>query len=577
MTTAGPPRDPNGDGGEAVDGRRASLDVTTTVLAETAGRRRRGQDATRRGVNMSIARSSGILLHPTSLPGKFGIGDLGPRSVSFLDYLADAGQGWWQMLPLGPVGMGYSPYQSSSSFAGNPLLISPERVIEMGLLGKPEIPKLPRFPEDHVAFPAVAAWKELFLRRAFLAFGRGDAAYRGFGRDQDAWLDDFALFQALHHHHGGVAWSSWPAPLAHREPAALRAWREQLKEEVRYHKFVQFLFHVQWAELRAAAAKRRIRMIGDIPIFVSYDSADVWARPELFELDAAGQPMVVAGVPPDYFAAEGQLWGNPLYRWHVHESEGYAWWIDRIRAQLERVDLIRLDHFRGFEAYWEIPASAPTAATGRWVPGPGDGFFVAVRNALGSLPLIAEDLGDITPAVHALRDRFGLPGMKVLQFAFGPDAGADTYLPHTYPRDCVVYTGTHDNDTTNGWFHATGESTTQSLEELVAERRFVCRYTGADGSEVHWDLIRLAQASVANLAIVPMQDVLGLGSEARMNVPGRAEGNWTWRCRPADLRAAGPRKRLAEMAVVFGRYHGVPPQSLRVRRAETSLDINRDK
>jgi 4-alpha-glucanotransferase len=527
---------------------------------------------------MSIGRSCGILMHPTSLPGKYGIGDLGPRAVAFLEYLAEAGQGWWQLLPLGPVGIGYSPYQSPSSFAGNPLLISPERVLEMGLVGKREMPKVPRFPEDHVAFSAVAAWKEVFLRAAFGAFGAGDPAFRAFVRKQSSWLEDYALFQALHHHHGGRPWSTWPQDVARREPSALKCWRERLREEVRYQQFVQYLFHVQWSALRAEAAKRGIRLIGDLPIFVSYDSADVWARPELFELDESGRPMVVAGVPPDYFAADGQLWGNPLYRWAVHEREGYDWWIARIKGQLARVDLIRLDHFRGFEAYWEIPASAPTAATGRWVPGPGECFFQAVRERLGSLPLIAEDLGDITPAVHALRERFELPGMKVLQFAFGGDAGADTYLPHAYPRGCVVYTGTHDNDTTRGWFHATGESTTQSIDELVAERKFACRYTGADGSEVHWDLIRLAYASVADLAVIPMQDVLGLGSEARMNVPGKADGNWTWRLRSAELRGSRTRERLADLAVVYGRYNGTPPKRLRARlRGAPPVSVNRGK
>lgn len=500
---------------------------------------------------MDVERSSGILLHMTSLPGPFGMGDLGPEAVAFLDLLARARQGWWQILPMGPVGGWNSPYQSSSSFAGNPAWISPERLVEAGLLSRAALRKRPSFPAERVDYPNATALRMRWLREAHRAFGPGDGDFARFQRVHAGWLDDYALFEALRSAFEGSPWWTWPEPLRIRKPKALRQWSKQLGSEIAFHRFVQYVFDQQWKALREQAAARGVSLIGDVPIFVSHDSADVWARPDLFQLDEMGQPTVVAGVPPDYFSADGQLWGNPLYHWPAHAEEGYAWWKERLRVQLDRVDLVRLDHFRGFEDYWEVPAHARTAATGRWVEGPGDAFFQAMTNALGSLPIIAEDLGEITPDVIELRDRWGLPGMRVLQFAFEGNS-QNPHLPHNYSRHCVVYTGTHDNDTTVGWFQTRGSG--RVAQSMLRQRRAaVRRYLATSGHEIHWDLIRAAQASVAELAVVPLQDVLGLGSEARMNVPGRAEGNWSWRCASAQLDDRRPFERLAELTELYGR------------------------
>jgi 4-alpha-glucanotransferase len=522
---------------------------------------------------MTLPRSCGLLLHPTSLPGPYGVGDLGREAHAFLDYLVEAGQTWWQFLPLGPVGDSYSPYQSSSSFAGNPLLVSPEGLVEEGWLPRAALRRKPRFDHDRADFPAASALRLRWLRKAASGFDRSDDDFRRFRRSEAGWLGDYALFEALHAAYEHRPWWSWPEPLRRRDPVALRRARGKLRAEMEFHEFVQFAFERQWTRLREAAAARGLRLIGDVPIFVSLDSADVWSRPDLFALDEAGRPTGVAGVPPDYFSADGQLWGNPLYDWKAHQAEGFAWWINRLRSNLRRVDLIRLDHFRGFEAYWEVPADAPTAAHGRWRPGPGAAFFEAVRDALGSLPIIAEDLGDITPAVLELRDRFELPGMKVLQFAFG-GTSANPYLPHNYPRNCVVYTGTHDNDTTLGWFHAEGPN--YALDDATgrAERAHALRYLGTEGNEIHWDLIRAAHASVGDLAIVPLQDVLGLGGEARMNVPGRATGNWLWRCRPEQMHESAPRVRLREVAETYGRLHQ-PPESASPSRPRRAVSRRR--
>jgi 4-alpha-glucanotransferase len=511
---------------------------------------------------MRLTRGSGILLHPTSLPGRFGIGDFGPSADAFLEFLTETGQGWWQILPLGPTGYGNSPYQSHSSYAGNRLLISPERLREDGLLTAAEWAKVPDLPADRVDFDAAAEAKDRLCAAAFRRLDPDDAGFAAFREANASWLEDFALFMALKAEHGGRAWTEWKPALARREARALAAARKRLDERVRLVQFEQYQFDRQWRRLRAECRRRGIGIIGDLPIFVALDSADVWARPELFQLDAHGRPMVVAGVPPDYFSETGQLWGNPLYRWEVHAAEGFAWWVARLRATLDRVDLVRLDHFRGFEAYWEVPAGAPTAAGGRWVPGPGAAFLQAVRDALGGLPLIAEDLGEITPPVEALRDRFELPGMKILQFAFGNESNAGKYLPYSFPHHCIVYTGTHDNDTTVGWFTAADPSSTQSGSEIIEEREFVLRYVGTDGRAIHWDLIRLAHASVADTAVVPLQDVLGLGSEARMNTPGVATGNWGWRFR-AERLGPEPRRRLAEMTALYGRWQGLAEPSLR--------------
>jgi 4-alpha-glucanotransferase len=495
---------------------------------------------------MTSTRASGILLHPTSLPGRFGIGDLGPEAERWLDFLAAAGQRLWQVLPLGPTGYGDSPYQSFSAFAGNPCLVSPERLLEDGLLESADLAAAPAFPPGQVDFGPVIEWKLALLARAHARHAAGSApalrpAYEAFCRAQAGWLEDFALFMALKESHGGAAWTSWEPALVAREPGALADASARLAEAVDSQRFRQFLFFRQWGALRARAHAQGLRIVGDLPIFVAHDSADVWAHPGLFQLDAKGSPTVVAGVPPDYFAKTGQLWGNPLYRWDVLAKGGYAWWLERLRATLEVVDVARLDHFRGFEAYYEVPARHTTAEKGRWVKGPGAQFFEAVRDALGALPIIAEDLGFITPEVLALRDRFELPGMKILQFAF--DHGAKhPFLPHHHVKNCVVYTGTHDNDTARGWYANAPEK----------ERHFARSYLGRDGSDFAWDLIRAGMASVADTFIAPLQDVLDLGPEARMNLPGRPNGNWGWRFRREQLSDA-VQERLKGLAETYGR------------------------
>jgi 4-alpha-glucanotransferase len=525
---------------------------------------------------MRLTRGSGVLLHPTSLPGRFGIGDLGPSLDEFLQFLTETGQGWWQILPLGPTGYGNSPYQSHCSHAGNRLLISPVRLRDDGLLTTPELTAFPGLPDERVDFDAVAEAKDRLLAQTFRRFDADDPGFERFQSSNAAWLDDYALYMALKAEHGGRSWNDWPTSLTRRQPRALAAARKRLAEEVRFVQFVQYQFDRQWRRVRAECVRRGIGIIGDLPIFVAQDSSDVWARPELFQLDQAGRPTVVAGVPPDYFSETGQLWGNPLYHWPAHEAEGFAWWADRLRATLSRVDLVRLDHFRGFEAYWEVPASAPTAAGGRWVAGPGAGFLQALHDALGGLPLIAEDLGQITPEVEALRDRFNLPGMKILQFAFGNDPMAGKYLPYSYPNHCIVYTGTHDNDTTRGWFTSDDPASTQTAAEIAEEREFVRRYVGTDGRAIHWDLIRLALSSVADTAIVPLQDILGRGSEARMNTPGVASGNWAWRFR-ADELDPEVRQRLAELTPLYARWRGLADPGLRppVRKPVEALDVDR--
>jgi 4-alpha-glucanotransferase len=496
---------------------------------------------------MTFPRASGILLHPTSLPGPYGIGDLGPAAYAWLDFLAETGQQLWQVLPLGPTGYGDSPYQAFSAFAGNPLLISPDRLLEDGLLDEADLADRPDFPAERVDYGPVIEYKYALLGRAFARYQAAPppelrAELEAFAAQQAAWLDEFALFMALKQEYS-LAWDSWRAAVATRQPEALDEARRERADSAAAHRFYQFLFFRQWRALKDYASAQGIQIIGDVPIFVAYDSADVWSRPDLFRLDADGRPTHVAGVPPDYFSPTGQLWGNPLYRWDVLKRQGYDWWIARLKATLALVDLVRLDHFRGFEAFWEIEAGRPTAEVGRWVKGPGSGFFKAIQQGLGAkdLPIIAEDLGVITPEVVALRERFDLPGMKVLQFAFAADA-ADPFLPHNYPPNCVVYTGTHDNDTTLGWYQSVAEN----------ERDFCRRYLARDGSDVAWDLIRLAWASVAHTAVAPLQDLLALGGEARMNLPGRASGNWGWRF-TADQLTDPVRLRLAEITRLYGR------------------------
>jgi 4-alpha-glucanotransferase len=496
---------------------------------------------------MRFPRSCGILLHSTSLPGRYGIGDLGDAAYRFADFLAESGQTLWQVMPLGPTGYGDSPYQCFSAFAGNPLLVSPDRLLEEGLLDEIDLVDVPPFPAKHVDYGWIIQWKTALLHRSYQVFQeRASQEQRGdlwvFSEQHASWLDDYALFMALKEHHGGAVWTAWDRAAATREGAALAYWRDKLTDSIQEQRYRQFLFFRQWAALKTYANERGIRFIGDIPIFVAHDSADVWANLHLFYLDQAGNPTVVAGVPPDYFSATGQLWGNPLYRWNVLAHNGYDWWVARFRSVLELVDIIRLDHFRGFEAYWEIPAGTSTAETGQWVKGPGANLFRRLAEMLGELPIIAEDLGVITPEVEALRDEFAFPGMKVLQFAFASDA-TNPFLPHNFTPNCVVYTGTHDNDTTAGWFRSSS---------TPEERKYARQYLDTDGEEIAWDFIRLAYSSVANMAVVPLQDVLGLGSEARMNYPSTLGGNWTWRYTEGAL-TDDLSRRLLELAQTYGR------------------------
>lgn len=507
---------------------------------------------------MKTPRLSGILLHPTSLPGRFGVGDMGPEAYKFVDFLAETGQSLWQVLPLGPTGYGDSPYQCFSAFAGNPLLVSLEALVPDGLLDAQALDAAPTFPAGRVDYGPVIEYKYSMLARAFDRFTAGGfeelkREFAAFRKASEVWLRDYALFRSIKDANGGREWTAWDANLRRREEGAIYFWRENHARAIECHEFFQFLFFKQWLQLAHYANLLGIKIIGDIPIFVAHDSSDVWAHPELFDLDAEGRPVEVAGVPPDYFSTTGQLWGNPLYRWDVMAETGYAWWIDRIKYALEMVDIIRLDHFRGFEKYYAVPAAHTTAKDGVWRPGPGADFFDAIRDALGELPIIAEDLGYITPEVDELRERFGFPGMRILQFAFGTDPQSDAFKPYNYPQNAVVYTGTHDNDTTAGWFTSVGAGdSTRTATEVDDERILALKYMGVDGREVHWDFIRLALASVARTAIIPLADVLGLGSEARMNVPARESGNWTWRYRAGDL-TTEVRARLAEMTALYGR------------------------
>ncbi len=482
---------------------------------------------------MQFKRSSGIILHPTSLPGPYGIGDLGPQAYRFIDFLDSAGSKLWQVLPLGPTGYGDSPYQSFSAFAGNPYLISPDLLLKDDLLHPNDLQEDPGFPDGKVDFGRVIGWKLNLLERAFIRFSHGQGLataktkirqdYDIFCASNSDWVEDYALFMAIKESHGGRSWAEWPEDLRNREKAAIKSVKEKLRSSIARYTFYQFIFFRQWDALHAYAKKKDIQIIGDIPIFVAYDSADVWSNPDLFHLDEDKKPTVVAGVPPDYFSETGQLWGNPLFDWGKHKELGYAWWIKRFRAILNMVDIVRLDHFRGFAGYWEIPAENLTAEFGRWMPGPGADFLNALQAELGSLPIIAEDLGEITPDVFELRDQFELPGMKILQFAFSDID--NPFLPHHYPENCVAYTGTHDNDTTLGWYQTTTEQ----------ERDFAREYMGVDGSDIPWDLIRSVWNSNANLALAPMQDLLSLGTEARMNYPGTTGGNWSWRMRDDAL------------------------------------------
>jgi 4-alpha-glucanotransferase len=492
-------------------------------------------------------RTAGALLHPTSLPGVYGVGDMGDELVAFLDWAANAGFKVWQVLPLNPPGYGHSPYGCLSSSAGNPLLISPQRLLQENLLPASAVASVPQFRDDEVDFDRVIPFKAVVLRESWSYYksnGSHDhrAAFDAFvhAPEQKPWLDSFAVFMTAKEQAGGRAWWDWDPPLARAEEAAIAKLRTDLADEIEFHKYVQFLFFRQWKAVRDVAHGRGIKILGDIPIYVANDSVDVWANRELFQLNEQGHPTVVAGVPPDYFSATGQRWGNPLYKWDVMRDHGYKWWIERVRANLRFADVIRLDHFRGFSAYWEIPAHEPTAIHGRWMPGPGHALFDAIRKALGDVPLIAEDLGFITAEVHELRHKVGLPGMKILQFGF---AQIDSpHLPHRYDAQTVVYTGTHDNDTARGWFDAASSE----------ERSRATSYLGGSSQNIPMMMIRGALTSVAQLAIVPVQDILGLGAEARMNRPGEGQENWSWRMQSGALTVELAR-RLRAMVEVSGR------------------------
>ncbi len=492
-------------------------------------------------------RRSGVLLHPTSFPGPYGCGDLGPEAHDFIDWLADHNQSWWQVLPLGPTSYGDSPYQTLSAFAGNPMLIALDPLVEAGWLTTAQLAERPDFSDERVDFGAVIPWKMALLKKSWSAFLDRANNYQwddfhGWCDLQADWLDDFALFMALKQEHKGKPWHQWPAALVKRETAALAAARQALSRKVDLYRFLQWIFFGQWASLREHAVRRGVGLIGDMPIFVAHDSSDVWARQDLFQLDSQGRPTSVAGVPPDYFSKTGQLWGNPLYNWDNAQAEDFAWWRARLQATLGMVDVVRLDHFRGFVAYWEVPAAAKTAEKGRWVQGPGEAFFKSLQRDLGEdLPLIAEDLGVITPEVDALRREFGLPGMKVLQFAWsGPE---NLFLPHEHETNAVVYTGTHDNDPTLGWWRHLAD---QQTRDLLTE------YVGCAVAEPNWVLLRLGMMSVARTFIAPLQDILDLGREGRMNLPGEGEGNWNWRFLPGALEQPGA-ERLARLTWLYRR------------------------
>jgi len=494
---------------------------------------------------MIFPRSAGILLHPTSLPGAYGIGELGAEALHFCAYLHHSGIKIWQVLPLNPTGYGDSPYQSLSSFAGNPLLISLETLAAEGWLDKEHLRSSPEFPGDRVDFSAVIPWKFALLRNAASRFfatatSEGKADFEKFAQENWAWLDDYALFMAAKDAHRGKVWTEWDPDLAARDHSALTKWSAKLSSEVAAYKFWQFEFFRQWNAIRANCTRKGIQIMGDIPIYAAHDSADVWAHREMFWLDEKGNPLKVSGVPPDYFSATGQLWGNPLYRWDTMKKDGYSWWIERVRAALKMFDMVRLDHFRGFEAYWEIPAGEPTAMHGRWVKGPGAELFQTLTDALGPLPIVAENLGVITPEVEAIRKEFGYQGMAILQFAFSTDPQAPTFRPHNYEHQLVAYTGGHDNDTMFGWWRSGVAQSTRTQADVKKEYADAQNYFGVSASqfdlEVNWIFIREVMKSVANTVLFPMQDVLGLGSEARMNTPGTLGGNWTWRLSADSLR-----------------------------------------
>ena len=504
-------------------------------------------------------RKSGILIHITSLPSRFGIGDLGPEAHRFADFLSDAGQKVWQILPLSPViiGKGNSPYNSTSAFAANPLLISPELLVKEGLLEKTDIRSVPVFPEDRVDYGAAAGFKQGLLEKACSKF-RAAGVLTEFNRfcdENKKWLDGYSLFTALKKKHEGLPWWKWPPKLRDRDPEALASAQVELEEAVFFEKFIQWMFSKQWFAFKEYCNRRDIRIFGDVPIYVQRDSVDVWTHPELFYLDDRKKPTVVAGVPPDYFSETGQLWGNPIYRWDVLRENGYGWWIDRIGHSLKWFDLIRIDHFRGFVGYWEVPAGEKTAMNGKWVDAPAVDFIGRLKDWFQNLPIVAEDLGVITPDVRAVMERYELPGMKVLLFAFGDDLPTNEYAPHNHIRNCLVYSGTHDNNTVRGWFDKEAKPGDKArLEEYLGKK--------LDSIGIAWEFVRIGMTSVADTAIFPMQDVLGLGEEARMNLPATVEGNWQWRV-TSDRITPELAEKLRRITAITGRVKPVDKSAKR--------------
>lgn len=504
---------------------------------------------------MTFERASGILLHPTCLPSRFGIGDLGKSAYEFVDFLEKSGQKLWQVLPLGPTGYEHSPYTMNfSAFAGNPLLISLDRLAEEGLLSQDELPPLsdPDISPERVNFDKVIPYKTKFLKLAYERFqqvlsNKHNTDFEQFSQEQSYWLDDYVLFMALLEANAGKSWNHWEKAIARREPDALKAQSEALHDSINYQKFVQFKFFEQWKQLRAYANNKNIKIVGDVSIYVCHNSAEVWTNPDIFKLDPETfEPAFIAGVPPDYFSATGQLWGNPVYNWEQLQKTNFNWWIKRFRATLEYVDIVRVDHFRGFEAYWQVRSGEETAINGEWIKTPGVEFFETLGKELGTLPIMAEDLGIITPEVEELRDRFEFPGMRILQFAFGDDS-SNPYLPHHYVKNCVVYTGTHDNDTTLGWWK--GAST--------AEKQLVAKYLGyataEEIKEINWVLIQLALGSVGDLALIPLQDLLGLDNSGRMNDPSKIPGNWRWRYNSSEVLTQELSDRLLDLTKLYSR------------------------
>lgn len=494
-------------------------------------------------------RGSGILLHITSLPSPYGIGDLDSGAYRFVDFLAQAKQCYWQILALNPIDPAYgnSPYHSISAFAFNTLLINPDLMIEEGLLHKRDVEPMPHFPLNRVDYNSVIPYKRKLLNKALTRFkkrGKNDE-YKKFCIENSFWLDDFALFVTLKAHFKGQVWSEWPSQIRDRQPEALQSLKNELHDKIEEEKILQYIIYKQWLLLKHHCHQKRIHIIGDMPIYMDYDSVDLWTHPELFKLDHRKRPYAVAGVPPDYFSDTGQLWGNPLYRWDVLKESKYDWWMQRMEHNLKLYDIVRIDHFRGFVGYWEVPATEKTAINGKWIEAPAGDFFQHLNKRFHSPPIIAEDLGTITPDVREVMRQFAYPGMKVLLFAFGEDDSMHPYLPHTYEKNCVVYSGTHDNNTVRGWFEK---------EAKLEDKKRVFRYIGREISEreIHWEFIKLAMMSVANTVVFPMQDVLGLGAEARMNRPATSEGNWEWRLLPEQLTSSFAEK-LSEITEISGR------------------------